>query len=94
MENYNIVLDYFVKNDKPLNATAVAEGTGLDKKEVSKVMDKLKKEEKIYSPKRCYWQIKTVKKFQFLGFSLVIFRRLKINKNNGICINLQMPLFL
>ena len=39
-------------------------------KEVSKVMDKLKKEEKIYSPKRCYWQIKTVKKFQFLGFSL------------------------
>ena len=58
VENYEVVLDFFTKNDKPLNATAVAEGTGVDKKEVSKVMDKLKKEEKIYSPKRCYWQIK------------------------------------
>ena len=47
MENYDVVLDFFTKNDKPLNATAVAEGTGVDKKEV-----------KIYSPKRCYWQIK------------------------------------
>ena len=58
MENYNVVLECFEKNDEPMNATAVAEKTGIDKKEVSKVMDKLKKEEKIYSPKRCYWQIK------------------------------------
>lgn len=58
MENYNVVLECFEKNDEPMNATAVAEKTGIDKKEVSKVMDKLKKEEKIYSPKRCYGQIK------------------------------------
>lgn len=58
MENYNTILECFEKNDVPMNATAVAEKTGIDKKEVSKVMDKLKKEEKIYSPKRCYWQIK------------------------------------
>ena len=58
MENYNVVLECFEKNDEPMNTTAVAEKTGIDKKEVSKVMDKLKKEEKIYSPKRCYWQIK------------------------------------
>ena len=47
MENYNVVLECFEKNDEPMNATAVAEKTGIDKKE-----------EKIYSPKRCYWQIK------------------------------------
>ncbi|WP_294169789.1 MarR family transcriptional regulator [uncultured Clostridium sp.] len=58
MENYNVVLECFEKNDIPMNATVVAEKTGVDKKEVSKVMDKLKKEEKIFSPKRCYWQIK------------------------------------
>jgi predicted transcriptional regulator len=58
MNNYDKVLDFFEKNDEALNATKVSEGTGLDKKEVSKVMDKLKKEEKIVSPKRCYWQIK------------------------------------
>ena len=48
----------FWRNDIPMNATEVAKRTGIDKKEVSKEMDKLKKEEKIYSPKRCYWQIK------------------------------------
>lgn len=58
MNNYDKVLDFFEKNDEALNAAKVSEGTGLDKKEVSKVMDKLKKEEKIVSPKRCYWQIK------------------------------------
>jgi hypothetical protein len=29
-----------------------------DRKEVDKIMAKLKKEEKIVSPKRCYWEIK------------------------------------
>ena len=49
MENYNLVLECFQNNDEPMNATAVAEKTGIDKKEVSKVMDKLKKEDKINS---------------------------------------------
>ncbi|WP_264846236.1 hypothetical protein [Capnocytophaga catalasegens] len=42
----------------PLNATKIAELTGLDKKVVDKAMAELKKEEAIYSPKRCYWQAK------------------------------------
>lgn len=58
MENYNIILECFGNNDEPMNATIVAEKTGIDKKEVTKIMNLLKKEEKIYSPKRCYWQIK------------------------------------
>jgi hypothetical protein len=40
---------------QPLNAGKIAELGGLDRKEVDKAMDQLKKEEKIVSPKRCYW---------------------------------------
>jgi len=29
-----------------------------DKKEVDKIMKELKKDETIYSPKRCYWTLK------------------------------------
>ncbi|MFX3619174.1 MAG: MarR family transcriptional regulator [Sporolactobacillus sp.] len=58
MESYAMVLSFFEKTEAPANAGAVAEATGLDKKEVNKVMTKLKKEEKIVSPKRCYWEIK------------------------------------
>lgn len=43
---------------EPVNAGKVAEATGIDRKEVDKVMAKLKKEGKIVSPKRCYWEIK------------------------------------
>lgn len=57
MENYEKVLDFFAKADKPLRTGDIVEGTGLDKKEVEKAMNKLKKEEKIVSPKRCYWEI-------------------------------------
>ncbi len=43
---------------KPLKAGEIAELSGLDKKEVDKAMKVLKKEEKIASPKRCYWEPK------------------------------------
>ncbi|NLP37714.1 MAG: MarR family transcriptional regulator [Firmicutes bacterium] len=58
MENYDAVLKFFQEATEPVRASAVVEGTGLDKKEVDKVMNKLKKEGKIVSPKRCYWEIK------------------------------------
>lgn len=58
MENYDAVLAFFKKAAEPANAGKVAEATGIDKKEVSKIMNKLKKEEKIVSPKRCYWELK------------------------------------
>ena len=58
MDSYEKVLDFFGKTDKPVKAGEVASGTGIDKKEVDKVMKKLKKEEKIVSPKACYWEIK------------------------------------
>ncbi|MGB4337684.1 MAG: FaeA/PapI family transcriptional regulator [Bacillota bacterium] len=58
MENYDVVLDFFEKVGKPVKAGEVAEATGLDKKEVDKIMAKLKKEGKIVSPKVCFWEIK------------------------------------
>ncbi|MCO7175371.1 MarR family transcriptional regulator [Sporolactobacillus kofuensis] len=58
MESYHAVLAFFEQAEEPVNAGKVAEATGLDKKEVSKVMTTLKKEEKIVSPKRCYWELK------------------------------------
>jgi len=50
-----IVLDAFIKAGKPLRPGDVAEMTGLDRKEVSKIISKLKKEGKLVSPKRCYY---------------------------------------
>lgn len=58
MDYYQAVVDFFNKADKPVSAGDIAKATGIDKKEVEKVMKQLKKEEKIYSPKRCYWEIK------------------------------------
>ncbi len=58
MDAYQDVLELFASATEPVNAGKVAEATGIDRKEVDKVMAKLKKEEKIVSPKRCYWEIK------------------------------------
>lgn len=58
MDNYELILDFFCKAEKPVSAGQIATATGIDRKEVDKVMTKLKKEEKIVSPKVCYWEIK------------------------------------
>ncbi len=52
----NLVLDTMKKAGKPLKAGEIADLSGIDKKEVDKVMKKLKSEEEIISPKRCYWE--------------------------------------
>ncbi|NLJ73563.1 MAG: MarR family transcriptional regulator [Firmicutes bacterium] len=58
MDHYEAILEYFSNAKEPVRAGTVAEETGIDRKEVDKVMNKLKKEEKIVSPKRCFWEIK------------------------------------
>lgn len=58
MEAVATVLDAMNKAGKPLSAGQIAELTGLDKKEVDKVMKQLKKDDRITSPKRCYWEPK------------------------------------
>lgn len=58
MDNYEAIVEFFGKADKPVSAGQIATATGIDRKEVDKVMAKLKKEERIVSPKVCYWEIR------------------------------------
>jgi peroxiredoxin Q/BCP len=56
MENKKeLVLKAFEKAGKPLRPGDIAKETGIDSKEVSKIIKELKKEGKIDSPKRCYY---------------------------------------
>lgn len=52
------VLETLKAAGKPLKAGEIAEASGLDKKEVDKAMKELKAEEKIVSPKHCFWEPK------------------------------------
>lgn len=45
----------FKEAGKPLKAGEVAEITGIDKPLVSKIIKSLQKEDKLTSPKRCYY---------------------------------------
>ncbi|MFI3242120.1 MAG: MarR family transcriptional regulator [Alphaproteobacteria bacterium] len=58
MSNADIVLEAMKKAGEPVNATKIVALTGMDKKDVDKAMNELKKEDKIESPKRCFWQPK------------------------------------
>jgi len=49
------VLEVMRTEGQPLNAGKIAELGEFDRKAVDKAMAQLKKEEKIVSPKRCYW---------------------------------------
>ena len=55
MEITEQVLNVMRTAGEPLNAGKIAELGGLERKAVDKAMNQLKKEEKIVSPKRCYW---------------------------------------
>lgn len=58
METIDKVVEAFKSSKEPLSAGEIVKITGIDKKEVDKALNKLKKEEKIISPKRCYWTLK------------------------------------
>lgn len=58
MDNYTVVLDFFKAAEKPVSAAQIAAGTGVDKKEVDKIMAKMKKEQLLVSPKNCFWELK------------------------------------
>ncbi|MDI3549369.1 MAG: hypothetical protein PWQ15_471 [Methanobacterium sp.] len=58
MDDKEKVIKAFKDSEEPLNATKVSQISGVDKKEVDKIMKQLKKDEVIISPKRCYWTLK------------------------------------
>jgi predicted transcriptional regulator len=50
-----LVLDAMKKAGKPVRPGDIAKMTGMDSKEVSKIIKELRKEGKVHSPKRCYY---------------------------------------
>lgn len=58
MENKEIILQALIKEGKPMSVGQIVDKTGLDKKIVDKEMKILKDENKIESPKRCFWHAK------------------------------------
>ena len=58
MDTIEKILQVMKKAGEPLSAGQIAEQTGIDRKKVDKAMKVLKEEEKIISPKRCYWEPK------------------------------------
>lgn len=57
MENKDKVLRVFETSSEILDAKGISELLGLDKKEVTKIIAKLKKEGSIISPKHCYYSL-------------------------------------
>jgi len=58
MSDKEKVLNAFKSAGKPLRPGDVAKTTGIDSKEVSKIIKELTKEGKVNSPKRCYYALK------------------------------------
>ena len=58
MASKDKVLSVFKSTDKPLRPGEIAEQTGVESKEVSKIIKELREEGKVFSPKRCYYALK------------------------------------
>ncbi len=52
------VLQILKDTGKPMKSGEIAEASGIDKAEVGKAINSLKAENKIFSPKNCYYQAK------------------------------------
>jgi len=57
MEDQTNVLDAMKKLGKPVRPGEIAEITGIDKKDLTKIFKVLKDDGKIISPKRCFYSL-------------------------------------
>jgi len=57
LNTQDIILKTLTESENPLKAGEIAELSGVDKKEVDKAIKILKDEEKIISPKKCYYGV-------------------------------------
>jgi len=55
-KNEKKVFDAMKKSGKSMRPGDIAKMTGVESKEVSKIINKLKKDGKVISPKRCYYE--------------------------------------
>ncbi len=51
-----LVLNTLKKEGKPMRPGEIAEAAKIEKDDVSKAIKELKKEGKVQSPKRCFWE--------------------------------------
>jgi len=58
MDPKETILEVLKKEGKAMSAGQIADKSGIDRKEGGKAMKTLKDEERIVSPKRCYWEPK------------------------------------
>lgn len=58
MSDTDKIINAFKTAGKPLKNAEIMEISGLDKNTVTKVMKTLKEDGKIFSPKRCYYDLK------------------------------------
>ncbi|MDZ4205112.1 MAG: transcriptional regulator [Bacteroidales bacterium] len=58
METIELVLKTLAETGKPMKSGEIAEKAGIDKKDVDNAIKKLKKEEKIWSPKVCFYELR------------------------------------
>lgn len=58
MDIQDKIIKTFEKAAKPLRTGELAEMAGVDKKDAEKAIKKLKEAGSIYSPKRCYYDIR------------------------------------
>ncbi len=59
METTDLVLKTLKESEKPLKSAEIASLAGIDKTEVDKIIKILKKEDKITSPKVCFYTAKS-----------------------------------
>ena len=58
MEFTELVINTLNKAGVPMKASEIAVAAGIEKNDVDKAIKKLQKEEKIFSPQRCFFDIK------------------------------------
>ena len=58
METKALVIQTLKESMKPLKSAEIATLAGIDKAEVDKILKALKKEDRIVSPKVCYYSLK------------------------------------
>lgn len=57
MSDSDKIIKAFQDAGKPLRPGEISEKTGIDNKELTKILKGMKEEGKIYSPKKCFYDI-------------------------------------
>jgi uncharacterized membrane protein len=58
IDKIELIINILKNSGKPMKTAEISELIGLPKTDVSKIIAKLKKEDKIISPKRCFYEVK------------------------------------